>query len=59
MKFSALRDFLAVAERGGLRAAARHLGQAQPVITCSIQELEKELGVALFVRSAKDVDSLA
>ena len=55
MKLSALRDFLAVAERGGLRAAARHLGEAQPVITRSIQALEKELGVALFERSAKGV----
>lgn len=55
MKFSAVRDFLAVAERGGLRAAARHLGQAQPAITRSIKELEKELGVALFERSAKGV----
>ncbi len=55
MKFSAVRDFLAVAERGGLRSAARHLGIAQPVITRSIQELEKELGVPLFERSAKGV----
>lgn len=55
MKFSAVRDFLAVAERGGLRAAARHLGVAQPVITRSIQELEKELGVPLFERTAKGV----
>jgi DNA-binding transcriptional LysR family regulator len=53
MKFSYVIDFLAVAERGGLRAAARHLGQAQPVITRSIQELEKELGVSLFERTAK------
>lgn len=55
MKINSLRDFLAVAERGGLRAAARHLGVAQPAITRSIQELEKELGVALFERSAKGV----
>lgn len=55
MKFNAVRDFLAVAERGGLRAASRHLGVAQPVISRSIQELEKELGVALFERSAKGV----
>ena len=55
MKFSAVRDFLAVAERGGLRAAARQLGLAQPVLTRSIQELEKELGVPLFERSAKGV----
>lgn len=53
MKFSALRDFLSVADFGGLRAAARHLGLPQPAITRSIQELEKELGVALFERSAK------
>ena len=55
MKLNALRDFLAVAETGGLRAAARQLGAAQPAITRSIQELEKELGVALFERSAKGV----
>lgn len=53
MKLNALRDFLAVAEMGGLRAASRQLGVAQPAITRSVQELEKELGVALFERSAK------
>ena len=55
MKLNALRDFLAVAERGGLRAAARHLGLPQPGITRSIQELEKELGVALFERGGRGV----
>lgn len=55
MKFAALRDFLAVAERGSLRAAARQLGSAQPSISRSIQELEKELGVVLFERRASGV----
>src|SRR5437879_6227964 len=55
MKLHELRDFLAVTERGGLRAAARHLGLPQPAITRSIQALEKELGVALFERHAKGV----
>ncbi len=50
IKFSSLRDFLAVAERGSLRAAARQLGSAQPAISRSIQELERELGVVLFDR---------
>ena len=55
MKFNALRDFLAVAERGSLRAAARHLDCAQPAITHSIRELEKELGVTLFERYSTGV----
>ena len=55
MKLNALRDFVAVAERGSLRAAARQLEVAQPAITRSIQELEQELGGALFERRAKGV----
>jgi DNA-binding transcriptional LysR family regulator len=55
MKLNALRDFMAVAERGSLRAAARQLEVTQPAITRSIQELEKELGVVLFERRAKGV----
>jgi LysR family transcriptional regulator of abg operon len=55
MKLNALRDFLAVAERGSLRAAARQMNLAQPALTRSIQELEKELGVVLFERRATGV----
>ena len=55
MKLSSLRDFVTVAERGSLRAAARQLDVSQPTITRSIQELEKDLGVSLFERQAKGV----
>ncbi|WP_077037304.1 LysR substrate-binding domain-containing protein [Pelomonas sp. KK5] len=55
MKLNSLRDFMAIAERGSLRAAARQLDVTQPAITRSIQELEKELGVVLFERRAKGV----
>src|SRR5690606_38925113 len=55
MKLNAIRDFLVVAERGGQRAAARHLGVPQPAITRSIHGLEKELGAPLFERSHKGV----
>lgn len=51
MKLSQLRDLVAVAQRGGLRRAARHLGLAQPVVSRSIRELEHELGTPLFERS--------
>lgn len=55
MKFNQLRDFVAVAEKGSLRAAARALGLAQPAITRSIQELEHSLGAQLFIREARGV----
>ncbi|MDH4654883.1 LysR substrate-binding domain-containing protein [Pseudomonas sp. BN606] len=50
MKINQLRDIVTVAEKGGLRAAARHLGLAQPAITRSIREAERELGTTLFER---------
>ncbi len=55
MKSNAIRDFLAVAESGSLRAAARKMEASQPAITRSIQELEKELGVVLFERSQSGI----
>src|SRR5712671_2606333 len=55
MKFSQMRDVVAISERGSLRAAARHLQLAQPALTRSVQELERELGVPLFVRRATAV----
>ena len=53
MKLHQIRDLLAVAEKGSLRAAARHLGLAQPSISRSIQALEKELKVPLLERHAR------
>lgn len=50
MKLNQMRDIIATAETGSLRAAARLLGITQPAITRSIRELEQELGVALFDR---------
>jgi DNA-binding transcriptional LysR family regulator len=53
MKLNQLRDLVAVAEHGSLRAAARHLGTAQPTITRSLSELERELGAPLFERRSR------
>ena len=43
--------FLAVIETGSLSAAARQLGAAQPTVRRRIEDLEAQLGVALFTRS--------
>lgn len=53
MKLSQLSYVAAIAEQGSLRAAARHLGVAQPAFSRSIAELERELGAPLFERRAK------
>jgi LysR family transcriptional regulator, regulator of abg operon len=53
MKLAQLRYVAAIAEQGSLRAAARHLGVAQPAFSRSIAELERELGAALFERRAR------
>jgi LysR family transcriptional regulator, regulator of abg operon len=53
MKLTQMRDVVAIAERGSLRAAARHLRVAQPALTRSVQELERELAVPLFERRAR------
>ena len=55
MKLSHLRNILAVAEHGSLRAASRHLDITQPAITRSIREIERDLGASLFERHAKGV----
>jgi DNA-binding transcriptional LysR family regulator len=50
-----LQHLIAVVERGSIRAASRHLEVAQPVITRSIQDLERELKVVLFERGKKGI----
>src|SRR5690606_1482071 len=52
VKFHQIRDFLAVARNGSIRAASRELGIAQPSITKSIRQLEASLDVPLFERSS-------
>ncbi len=53
MKLHHLRDAVAIAERGSLRAASRHLQLAQPALTRSLSQLEHELGVPLFERNGR------
>jgi LysR family transcriptional regulator, regulator of abg operon len=53
MRINQIRDFLAVIQAGGLRAAARAVGVSQPAITKSIRQLEAELGVQLLQRNAR------
>lgn len=48
-----LHVFLAVAELGGISAAARRLGRTRSAVSQSVSALEASLGVALFDRVGK------
>jgi DNA-binding transcriptional LysR family regulator len=51
LKLDRLRTFVAIAEAGSFRAAARRLSRVQSAISYAIAGLEAELGVALFDRA--------
>lgn len=55
MKLRHFREVVAIAEQGSIRAAARHLRVAQPVLTRSLAELEREVGGPLFERRPRGV----
>ncbi len=55
MHLRALKRFLAVAELGSINKAAAHLNVSQPSLSKDIQDLEAELGISVFLRSARGV----
>ena len=55
MTLKQLRDVVTVAETGNITEAAGKLFIAQPSLTASIQELEKEFGIRIFERGKKGI----
>ncbi len=55
MKSQHLNFFLAMAEHGSIRGAARALGLTQPAVTKTVRTLEKEVGLPLIQRSISGV----
>jgi DNA-binding transcriptional LysR family regulator len=56
MDLQHLREFTTIAESGSFSKAARQLHVAQPPLSRHIRQLEEELGVTLFVRTASGVE---
>lgn len=55
MNLRTLRYFVAIADAGSFTAAAVAVAIAQPALTRQLRDLEAELGVQLFQRSARGV----
>jgi DNA-binding transcriptional LysR family regulator len=58
LRFMRLRHYeilVALSELGNLRKAAEQLAISQPAVTKALQEIESQLGAALFVRHSKGV----
>ncbi|ANY08838.1 LysR family transcriptional regulator [Pseudonocardia sp. HH130630-07] len=59
MDVRALECFLAVADEGSVSRAAVALHMTQPPLTVRLQNLERELGVALLVRHGRGIELTA
>ncbi|TPL54524.1 LysR family transcriptional regulator [Mesorhizobium sp. B2-4-6] len=55
VELSGLQTFLAIAEHGSLRSAARVLGVNPPAVSLQLKAFEDRLGTALFTRSTRSV----
>lgn len=55
MEIRNLLTFIKVAEQQSLSKAAKQLGYAQSTVTMQMQQLEQELGVALYERVGKQI----
>ena len=55
MTLQQLHYAITIAEAGSLNKAAEALYISQPSLTSAMQELEKELGISIFVRSGRGV----
>ncbi|WGY71346.1 LysR family transcriptional regulator [Burkholderia cepacia] len=56
MKPQQLKTFVAIAEHGSVRSAARALFVSQPAVTRTLRELEHDLGIPLVRRSVAGVE---
>jgi DNA-binding transcriptional LysR family regulator len=55
INFLGLQAFLSVADRGSFRRAASHLHLSQTAVSHRIKNIERELGLKLFVRTTREI----
>lgn len=55
MTLQQIKYVITVSEKGSMNKAAEELYLSQPTLTASIHELEKELGITIFIRTSRGV----
>ncbi|HSV84168.1 MAG TPA: LysR family transcriptional regulator [Ramlibacter sp.] len=55
IKMGQLRNFVAVVDENGFKAAARAVFRTQPAVSLSVKELERLLGAELFEKNSQSV----
>ena len=55
MTLQQIKYVITVAEKGSMNKAAEELFVAQPTLTAAIHELEKEVGITIFIRTSRGV----
>ena len=55
MTLQQMKYALTIAEQGSMNKAAEQLFISQPSLTSAVRELEKEIGIQVFVRSSRGV----
>ena len=53
MTLQQMKYALTIAEHGSMNKAAEQLFISQPSLTSAVRELEKEIGIQVFVRSSR------
>ena len=56
LPYAGLEVFLAIAEQGSLRGAAKALGVGPPAISHQLKALEARIGASLYTRTTRSVD---
>ena len=59
MTLQQLRQVIAVADSGSMNEAAKRLYITQPSLSAAIKELEKEIGIEIFLRSNRGIVTTA
>ena len=59
MTLQQMKYALTIAEQGSMNKAAEQLFISQPSLTSAVRELEKEIGIQVFVRSSRGVSVTA